>query len=47
MDRFFSHQQYLLSLIESGRIRPIDGDAPIAEGLTAMRVGGHTPGSRN
>jgi len=46
MNRFFSHQAYLGTLIDQGRIRPIDGDQPIAPGLTAMRVGGHTPGSQ-
>jgi len=46
MNRFFSHQAYLGKLIEEGRIRPIDGDTAIAPGLTAIRVGGHTPGSQ-
>lgn len=46
MNRFFSHQAYLGRLIEEGRIRPVDGDQPIAPGLQAIRVGGHTPGSQ-
>lgn len=46
MNRFFSHQAYLGQLIEQGRIRPVDGDQEIASGLTAIRVGGHTPGSQ-
>lgn len=46
VDRFFSHHQYLLSLIESGRIKPIDGDTEVVPGIKAMRVGGHTPGSQ-
>ena len=46
MNRFFSHQEYLGRLIEQGRIKPVDGDQQIAPGLTAIRVGGHTPGSQ-
>lgn len=46
MNRFFSHQAYLTQLIEQGRIKPVDGDQPITPGLTAIRVGGHTPGSQ-
>lgn len=46
MDRFFSHHQYLNDLIDTGRIQPIHGDTPIAEGVSAIRVGGHTPGSQ-
>jgi glyoxylase-like metal-dependent hydrolase (beta-lactamase superfamily II) len=46
MNRFYSHQAYLASLIDQGRIRAIDGDQAIAPGLSAMRVGGHTPGSQ-
>ena len=46
MNRFFSHHEELAALIASGRIRAIDGDTPIAPGLTAIRVGGHTPGSQ-
>jgi len=46
VDRFFSHHAYLNSLIDGGRIQPIDGDGAIAPGLAVMRVGGHTPGSQ-
>jgi len=46
MNRFFSHQEYLGKLIEVGRIKPIDGDTTIVEGIAAIRVGGHTPGSQ-
>jgi glyoxylase-like metal-dependent hydrolase (beta-lactamase superfamily II) len=46
MNRFFSHQAYLGRLIDEGRIEPVDGDRVIAPGLTAIRVGGHTPGSQ-
>lgn len=46
MNRFYSHQVYLGRLIDEGRIRPVDGDQPIAPGLQAIRVGGHTPGSQ-
>jgi len=46
MNRFFSHQAYLGQLIEQGRIKPVDGDRQIVPGLTAIRVGGHTPGSQ-
>jgi glyoxylase-like metal-dependent hydrolase (beta-lactamase superfamily II) len=46
MNRFFSHQAYLAQLIDEGRIRPVDGDQPIAPGIRAIRVGGHTPGSQ-
>jgi glyoxylase-like metal-dependent hydrolase (beta-lactamase superfamily II) len=46
MNRFFSHQAQLADLIAQGRIRPIDGDTPIAPGIRALRVGGHTPGSQ-
>jgi glyoxylase-like metal-dependent hydrolase (beta-lactamase superfamily II) len=46
MDRFFSHHAYLAQLIGEGRIRPVEGDAAIAPGVRAIRVGGHTPGSQ-
>ena len=46
MNRFFSHHEYLGKLIEVGRIKPIDGDTTITEGIAAIRVGGHTPGSQ-
>jgi glyoxylase-like metal-dependent hydrolase (beta-lactamase superfamily II) len=46
MNRFYSHQAYLGQLIVEGRIKPVDGDQEIAPGLTAIRVGGHTPGSQ-
>lgn len=46
MNRFYSHQEYLGRLIATGRIRPIDGDTSVAPGLSAIRVGGHTPGSQ-
>jgi len=46
MNRFYSHQAYLGKLIEQGRIKAVDGDREIAPGLTAIRVGGHTPGSQ-
>lgn len=46
MNRFYSHQAYLGQLIEQGRIKAVDGDREIAPGLTAIRVGGHTPGSQ-
>jgi glyoxylase-like metal-dependent hydrolase (beta-lactamase superfamily II) len=45
MNRFFSHQAYLASLIAEGRIRAIDDDT-IGPGIEAIRVGGHTPGSQ-
>lgn len=46
MNRFYSHQDELGTLIASGRIHPIDGDTRIVEGVSAIRVGGHTPGSQ-
>ena len=46
LNRYFSHHDYLNQLIEAGRIKAIDGDTTIAEGLAAIRVGGHTPGSQ-
>lgn len=46
IDRFFSHHNYLDRLIDENRIRPIHNDEIIAPGLTAVRVGGHTPGSQ-
>ncbi|TAL56447.1 N-acyl homoserine lactonase family protein [Pandoraea sp.] len=46
IDRFFSHQAYLASLIDNGRIREIDGDVTLPGGLEALKVGGHTPGSQ-
>lgn len=46
MNRFFSHQEYLGRLIAIGRIQSIEGDTLITEGLSAIRVGGHTPGSQ-
>lgn len=45
LNRFFSHQAFLGTLIAEGRIRPIDDDT-IAPGIEAIRVGGHTPGSQ-
>lgn len=46
VDRFFSHQAELGRLIDTGRIVPIDGDQALSDGLRAIRVGGHTPGSQ-
>jgi len=46
MNRFFSHQAFLGELIEAGRIQPVDGDTQVVEGVNAVRVGGHTPGSQ-
>lgn len=46
LNRFFSHQEYLRNLIDIGRIQPVHGDAQVAEGVSVIRVGGHTPGSQ-
>ena len=46
LNRFFSHQSYLCSLIDAGRIQALHGDVQVAEGVRVMRVGGHTPGSQ-
>lgn len=45
-NRFFSHDDALERLICAGRIKAVDGDVELAGGLSALRVGGHTPGSQ-
>lgn len=46
LNRFFSHQEYLRNLIDIGRIQAVHGDAKVADGVSVIRVGGHTPGSQ-
>jgi glyoxylase-like metal-dependent hydrolase (beta-lactamase superfamily II) len=46
LTRFFSHQEYLRNLIDIGRIQPVRGDTQVVEGVSVIRVGGHTPGSQ-
>jgi len=46
MSRFFSHWEMIGSLIEAGRIRPLEDEAIVCGNLRALRVGGHTPGSQ-
>jgi len=44
--RFFAHRQMLTALLDSGQVRPVDGELALREGVRLVRVGGHTPGSQ-
>lgn len=45
--RFYSEDvDKFHTLVDRGRFRLLAGDEPIAEGLEALLVGGHTPGSQ-
>ena len=44
--RFFSHQEMLTDLLNSGRVRSVEGDCLLRNGIRLVHVGGHTPGSQ-
>lgn len=44
--RFFSHREMLTALLDSGRVRCVEGDSALRDGVRLMHVGGHTPGSQ-
>jgi glyoxylase-like metal-dependent hydrolase (beta-lactamase superfamily II) len=45
-NRFYSANTDLATMIDAGRIRPLDGDVEFCPGIRVIRVGGHTPGSQ-
>lgn len=44
--RFFSHREMLGRLLASDRVRIVDGELQLRDGIRLMRVGGHTPGTQ-
>jgi glyoxylase-like metal-dependent hydrolase (beta-lactamase superfamily II) len=44
--RFYSDVDKFLKMAEGGRFRLLDGDETIVQGIEALKVGGHTPGSQ-